>query len=257
MLQNERVANPEELEQVRIERMLGNLRTASPGIVKEVDLSRQTVTVQLAIQGKIVDQSGVAKWINMPLLTDVPIIWPRAGGFSLTFPVAIGDECLVVFGERCIDSWWQSGGVQKPIDDRQHDLSDAFAIFGPTSQPRKLKNVQANAVELRTDSRSDYISLKNGSLDINIVGAANVKCGSATVEARTTTVNSPSNTINGPLTVTGLITGQGGMTISGGSGAAVTGNMTITGGDVKADEISLKNHRHTGDSGGDTGPAKV
>lgn len=257
MLQNERVANPEELQQLRIEQMLGNLRTASPGIVKEVNLGKQTVTVQLAIQGKMVDQTGVAKWVNMPLLTDVPIIWPRAGGFSLTFPVAVGDECLVIFGERCIDSWWQSGGVQKPIDDRQHDLSDAFAIFGPTSQPRKLQNVQANVVELRTDSRSDYISLKNGSLDINIVGAVNVTCGSATVEAQTTTVNCPSNTINGPLKVTGLITGQGGMTVSGGSGASVSGNLTVTGGDVKADEISLKKHRHTGDSGGDTGPAKV
>ena len=125
------------------------------------------------------------------------------------------------------------------------------------SAERKLKNVQANAVELRTDSRSDYISLKNGSLDINIVGAVNVKCGSATVEAQTTTVNCPANTINGPLKVTGLITGEGGITVSGGSGASVSGNMTITGGDVKADEISLKNHRHTGDSGGDTGPAKV
>lgn len=72
-----------------------------------------------------------------------------------------------------------------------------------------------------------------------------------------TSVNCPSNTINGPLKVTGLITGEGGMTVSGGSGASVSGNMTITGGDVKADEISLKNHRHTGDSGGDTGPAKV
>lgn len=257
MLQNERVANPEELQQLRIEQMLGNLRTASPGIVKEVNLAKQTVTVQLAIQGKIVDQTGVAKWVNMPLLTDVPIIWPRAGGFSLTFPVAVGDECLVIFGERCIDSWWQSGGVQKPIDDRQHDLSDAFAILGPTSQPRKLADVQANAVELRTENRSDYISLKNGSLDINIVGAVNVVCGSATVDAQTTTVNCPSNTINGPLKVTGLITGQGGMTVSGGSGASVSGNLTVTGGDVKADEISLKNHRHTGDSGGDTGPAKV
>ena len=47
------------------------------------------------------------------------------------------------------------------------------------------------------------------------------------------------------------------MAVSGGSGASVNGNMTITGGDVKADEISLKNHKHTGDSGGDTGPAKV
>lgn len=257
MLQIERIANPEDLQQQKFERMLGNLRTATPGIVKEVDLSKQTVTVQLAIQGKIVDQTGTAKWVNMPLITDVPIVWPRAGGFALTFPVAPGDECLVVFGERCIDSWWQSGGVQKPIDDRQHDLSDAFAILGPTSQPRKLADVQSNAVELRTESRSDYISLKNGSLDINIVGAVNVKCGSADVEAQTTTITCPSNTINGPLTVTGLITGQGGMTVSGGTGASVTGNLSVSGGDVKADDISLKNHKHTGDSGGDTGPAKV
>lgn len=257
MLQIERIANPEDLQQQKFERMLGNLRTAAPGIVKGVDLVKQTVSVQLAIIGKIVDETGKSKWENISILTDVPIVWPRAGGFALTFPVKVGDECLVVFGERCIDSWWQSGGVQKPIDDRQHDLSDAFAILGPTSQPRKLANVQANAVELRTESRSDYISLKNGSLDINIVGAVNVKCGSADVEAQTTTITCPSNTINGPLTVTGLITGQGGMTISGGSGASVTGNLSVSGGDVKADDISLKNHKHTGDSGGDTGPAKV
>ena len=105
MLQSERIANPEDLLQQKFERMLGNLRTATPGIVKEVDLSKQTVTVQLAIQGKIVDQTGTEKWVNMPLITDVPIVWPRAGGFALTFPVAPGDECLVVFGERCIDSW--------------------------------------------------------------------------------------------------------------------------------------------------------
>lgn len=236
MLQTERMAQAEELEQARIERLIGNLRTASPGIVKSVDLEKQTVTVQLALQGKVVDQTGVGRWVNMPLLTDVPIIWPRAGGFSLTFPIKPEDECLVVFGERCIDSWWQSGGVQKPIDDRHHDLSDAFAIFAPTSQPKKLSNVQSNAVELRTDSRSDYISLKNGSLDIYIQGATTVNSGSATVNADSTTVNCPTNTINGDL--------------------QINGNLNVSG-DAKAGDISLRNHRHTGDSGGDTGPAKV
>lgn len=247
MNQFERISDPEEAEQKKLDSLSAQIRVAMPGIVKGVNLAAQTVTVQIALQGKISDDNGEA-WTNMPLLQDVPIVWPRAGGFALTLPVKTGDECLVVFGDRCIDSWWQSGGVQKPMDERTHDLSDAFAVFGITSQPRKLANVQSDAIEIRTDSRSDYISLKNGALNINIAGAITVNCNSATI-------TSPSNTINGPLTVTGLISGQGGMTISGGSGANVTGNLTTTG-DVKANGISLQTHTHNCPQGGNTGPAK-
>lgn len=49
----------------------------------------------------------------------------------------------------------------------------------------------------------------------------------------------------GQTTVVKQITGQGGMAVSGGSGATVTGNMAIKSGDVTADNISLKNHTHT------------
>lgn len=51
--------------------------------------------------------------------------------------------------------------------------------------------------------------------------------------------------------------GGGQITITPGGGAAVSGmNVTVTGGDVIADGISLKNHRHTGvqPGGGNTGP---
>ena len=52
------------------------------------------------------------------------------------------------------------------------------------------------------------------------------------------------------------ITGQGGMAVSGGSGASVSGNVTVTGGDVKADGIGLKSHTHTDPQGGTVGPAQ-
>lgn len=50
------------------------------------------------------------------------------------------------------------------------------------------------------------------------------------------------------------ITGQGGMAVSGGSGATVTGNIRVTNGDITADSISLKGHTHQehGDGGGTT-----
>lgn len=56
-------------------------------------------------------------------------------------------------------------------------------------------------------------------------------------------------THQGPMTITGLITGQGGMAISGGSGgsaATIAGTLQVNGGDVRADSISLKAHRHGG-----------
>ncbi|MFR4148362.1 MAG: phage baseplate assembly protein V, partial [Sutterella wadsworthensis] len=56
----------------------------------------------------------------------------------------------------------------------------------------------------------------------------------------------------GTLTVMGLITGKGGLAISGGSGASVDGSLTTTG-DVVAAGISLDTHTHPGDSGGTTG----
>lgn len=62
--------------------------------------------------------------------------------------------------------------------------------------------------------------------------------------------------INGTEQVSGKITGQGGMAVSGGSGASVSGNMTITGGDVKADSISLKGHTHADPQGGTVGVAQ-
>lgn len=280
MTQRERISNSEDLQQSKFEEWSANIRTATPGIVKGVDLVAQTVVVQIAIQGFTVDAEGNKAYQDLPLLLDVPIVWPRAGGFSLTFPIQVEDECLVVFGERCIDAWWQSGGVQKPIDARTHDLSDAFAIFGCTSQPRRLGDVKDNAVELRTDDRSNWISLRNGSLDIHIDGpttifsktadvtvesSANVTCQTAEVTASTSAkLDTPKATITGDttieksLTVVGPISGQGGMTITGGSSGAsmrVTGDMETTG-DVVAGNISLKSHVHTeqGDGADTSGP---
>jgi phage gp45-like len=51
------------------------------------------------------------------------------------------------------------------------------------------------------------------------------------------------------------LTGQGGMAISGGSGASITGSMIITSGDVTADGVGLKSHKHSNPEGGMVGPA--
>lgn len=135
------------------------LWTALPGIVESVDLAAQTLVVQPAIQAQIMLPDNSWQWVALPLLLDVPILFPSGGGFTLTFPIVAGDECLVVFSSRCIDSWWQSGGIQVQAELRMHDLSDGFAFVGPRSQPRKLAGVSANSTQLRNEGGSVFVEV--------------------------------------------------------------------------------------------------
>lgn len=151
-------------EQEEVDAMLqqshqASIYTALPGIITGVNLDALTVTVQPAIKGIITQKNGVRNVVAMPLLPDVPIYFPRGGGYTLTFPIAVGDECLVVFSSRCIDSWWQSGGVQSPTELRMHDLSDGFALIGPFSQVQKIANVSATSTELRSNDNMLSVSV--------------------------------------------------------------------------------------------------
>jgi hypothetical protein len=138
--------------------------SALPGIVVSFNAEAQSCEVQPAIKAVIRDPLGAENWVDLPVLPDVPVVFPRAGGFALTFPIKPGDECLVVFSSRCIDAWWQSGGTQQQIEQRLHDLSDGFCIPGPTSQPRKLSNVSTSSVQLRDEDGGTSISIQPGGM---------------------------------------------------------------------------------------------
>ncbi|EPO8143915.1 Gp138 family membrane-puncturing spike protein [Enterobacter kobei] len=139
------------------------IRVALPGIVQSFDPDTVTAVVQPAIRSVETDNDGNRITKNYPLLVDVPVVFPRGGGCTLTFPVKAGDECLVIFADRCIDFWWQNGGVQEPVDDRVHDLSDAFCIVGPQSQAQKISGISGSAVELRSDDGETKLSLNPSS----------------------------------------------------------------------------------------------
>lgn len=151
--------------------------TAMPCIITKVDLTKMTIEAQPAIQGLIEDENGEVQSVDLPLLVDVPIVFPSAGGFTITLPIAVDDEVLVVFASRCIDTWWQSGGVQGPAEMRMHDLSDGFAIPGPKSRPNKISSISSTDLQIRNDAGNTYLSIgadgkigfKNATTDLKTV----------------------------------------------------------------------------------------
>lgn len=133
--------------------------TACPGIVTAVDFATMTVSVQPAIKGSVEQEDGTVLSVNLPVLINVPIVFPSAGGFLITLPLAVDDEVLVVFASRCIDAWWQSGGIQLAMEARMHDLSDGFAIPGPRSQPNVVGSISSSGAQIRNDAGTTYVEI--------------------------------------------------------------------------------------------------
>ncbi|WP_336818116.1 Gp138 family membrane-puncturing spike protein [Cedecea sp. MMO-103] len=208
------------------------IRVAMPGIIQSFDPDAVTCTVQVALRGVVGDES-----VELKPLVDVPVIFPRGGGCTLTFPVKTGDECLLIFADRCIDFWWQSGGVQETMDPRQHDLSDAFAIVGPQSQAHKISGISMAAAQLRTDDGAAFVEVAAGH-DVTVKTP-----GKLTASAQGgTDITSPTIVLNGAVTINGTL--HQGMGASGG-GATMLGPITVTN-DVTAGGVSVTSHTHKG-----------
>lgn len=162
----------EEAMRLVLDGRQSNIWTSMPGIIQAVDLTAMTCAVQPAIQAKVENETGAITLQNLPLLLDVPIVYPSAGGFTLTFPIKAGDEVLVVFACRCIDAWWQLSEVQRPLEARMHDLSDGFAVPGPRSSGNVLGSISSSKVQLRNDAGDTYLgmgtkfAMKNATTDL-------------------------------------------------------------------------------------------
>lgn len=116
-----------EREKLRSDVMF-NLRCCIPCIVQSYDPEKGTVECQPAIREKIINQNEEIEYRNLPLLLNVPVVFPSNSEYAVTFPLEKGDECLVLFSDLSIDNFWEKGNVQNPIEDRRHDLSDGIAI---------------------------------------------------------------------------------------------------------------------------------
>lgn len=218
--------DPEQALRLALDDRQASTWTAIPGIVQSVDFSEMTCSVQPSIQGTIYLDDGTIQNVNYPLLIHVPIIFPSAGGFTITLPLAQGDEVLVIFSSRCIDSWWQNGGYKNvAMEDRMHDLSDGFAIPGPKSQPKKISGISSTGAQIRNDAGTSYIEISADG-KIKVVSPVEID-------------------LTGNVVVSGTLS-VGGIIVSSAAGLmTVAGNLKATG-EVTAGTTPLHTHVHGG-----------
>jgi len=91
------------------------------------------------------EPDGAGGSIAQPIVNDVPVSWPRAGGAWMTFPIAPGDTGLVIFADRDIGAWVTAGDRGLPDSARTHAHNDA--VFLPGIRPGGVA-ADAGSVEI-------------------------------------------------------------------------------------------------------------
>lgn len=164
----------EEAINAIVDAKLSGMHTHVPFKVVSVDWSKKppTLVAQPTIKARQIMPDGTQKWVDLPQVPDVPIQFPGGGGASLTFPIKVGDEGLLMISTRSTDSYQQSGDGQPPVDLRPHDLSNSYAMMGSRTTPTALDSVASGSTQLRTDDGQTVIDFQGNGVTMTVGGVS-------------------------------------------------------------------------------------
>ena len=147
-----------------IKKRLLDLHVSLPASIETYDGKR--ASVRPLLERELKDGSS----FELPVITNVPVIWPRTASAEIHLPLKKGDTGTLLICERSLDSWLVAGGCVNPKDFRRHDLSDAQFIPGlkPFSEPSAFD--------------PDRLVVKNGLMQVTLKDDGKVKLTNGTEE---------------------------------------------------------------------------
>lgn len=142
----------------------------------------------LTVQVKLVDKKLMG--LNpdgSQILEEYPPIYAKVCYCNpfCTFPLTQGMECILLFNDRELETWFINGGSNIQSYPRMHDLTDAIAIVGIRSLPQMIQ-ILTDCLHLFYGTSS--LQLKESEADIS----------SGTINLQADTIN-----INGNLIING------------------------------------------------------
>ncbi|MCX7206548.1 MAG: phage baseplate assembly protein V [Proteobacteria bacterium] len=189
----------------------------------------------------ITSKPGFAR-ISLPDTDNMQTMW-----LPIAYPKTQDDQCYWTYDE--------GEHVALLLDAQGEDGVILGAIFSdldtpPITDPNKFGIKFKDGAMLEYDRATHTLSITGVSKVI--VEASTTIVLKATSKV---TIDSPEAECTGNLLVKGLLTYQGGMAGSGGTGATLAGDVRVTGGDVDVDGVKVKGHHHTEHDGPSTSTA--
>jgi hypothetical protein len=101
--------------------------------------------------------------IEYPVLEDCPVFILNGGGASITFPIAKGDQCIILFNDRNIDNWYLDGSIKEPRDNRVHSIADGMVLVGISDSAHAIVAPTQSAC---LNGGSNKVAIKNDNEDL-------------------------------------------------------------------------------------------
>ena len=163
-----------EVLRTSVDYFLQDLYSALPGRIDVYDAATQKADIKPLIKRLIASESGEEIVEELPILPQVPIVFPRGGGgFFMTFPLKPGDLVLLVFNQRSIDKYIAGPGEDTNPDDFViHDISDAVAIPGFYPDSKALKDIDSDDLVMGFDGGVSIHLNKEGVINLGSKAAA-------------------------------------------------------------------------------------
>jgi len=176
-----------------IDMIMANVHTAMPGRIESYDAGTQLAKVKPLFNRKYTTETAAKE---LPIISNVPVIFPRSARSFVRFPVAAGDTVLLIFCERSIDRWLERGGTVDPLDPEKFGLNGAVALAGLFSKSGKLSANGANT-SLEIANGTNYIEIKNdgelifknGAATFQMDASGNVKITATKITLESANVN--------------------------------------------------------------------
>ena len=137
-----------------------SLNCVKIGEIVSFDPAKKTAVAKLLFKRSLPDGTIMSH----PELVDCPVFTLQGGGGFMQFPVASGDQCLILFSDRSLDVWSSFGTEEVPSDGRAHDLSDGICLVGLNSPANPIPAASLDAVTLSYAGAS--IVLKSGAVTL-------------------------------------------------------------------------------------------
>lgn len=165
---------------------MSRLNCHNIGRIIEFDPTNQLCTVELMQIKRFNDQ-----YITPAPLTNVPLIIYGSGGGHITMPNPVGTICILLFMDRNIDEFLETGESYVPQTTRMHDFTDCVALTTFKTLANPLTEYDEKAVTIMNEEIVEGI--KNKSY-IKVYGD-NVQIKTTQGEATSAAIN-VSNKIN-------------------------------------------------------------
>jgi hypothetical protein len=147
--------NPSLAEVVNLatETALEGIYISLPGRVTRYNAATQEVDVQPIPRVRYTAESGEAIVEDLPVVPSAPVIFPGGGGFTVTFPISVGDTVLLVFSGVSLDKWLHANTDDSldPETHARHSFADAVAIPGLKNFRRPRTSAPTDHVRIGTD----------------------------------------------------------------------------------------------------------